>query len=132
MNFNKKMTVLKENIRIVKQKDFNELMRLKKVIDYLNNHICRGEVTIIDKDNNLVIQTHYEYFRVCLTEQWMMIKRYDIENECEIEKEYTNLEMAYISEYNMIENGVQFIGELDGGYKLSMLCVVKEKMKLNN
>ncbi|MSU01397.1 hypothetical protein [Tissierella pigra] len=115
----------KEDFEIVKNKNISKLIKLDKMLKKINNTVCRGEVNIIDKDRNLLAQTHYEYFKIAILEDMVLLTRYN--NEIEIEtKDTTRIHTNNITRYRIDTTSLTLEGDLNDNTIVNILIVVKD------
>lgn len=115
----------KEDMEIIKNKDINKILQLDKILKRIKNSICRGEVNIIGKDNNILSQTHYEYFSIFIDSEKIFIERYNCEKEMGT-LDRTNVDATIITKYEVNPESLTLEGELSKDIKINILIVLKE------
>ncbi|MCY6372449.1 hypothetical protein [Clostridium ganghwense] len=122
-------TSFKEDIKLINKIDIEKLKQLKDIIDKSQKYICRGEVNIISNNNEVLVQTHYEYFNIYFSEKTIMITRCNPEKEIDT-LDHTNISVDKITDYEINSTSLTLNGELDENFKIQILIVFKNKKQL--
>lgn len=116
----------KEDLEIVMKKDISKLVKLSDIIKKNENRVYRGEINILDNENNILSQTHYEFFTLILSEKLIMIERYSNENNATT-LDYTNVSVDKITDYKISSTSFKLEGQLSENIKISILAVFLDR-----
>ncbi|EDS77325.1 hypothetical protein CBC_A0790 [Clostridium botulinum C str. Eklund] len=118
---------LKKDLEIARRKDIKKLMELSKIIKNNDKRLYKGEVNILDDKNNVLIQTHYECFKLIINE--LSIRIQPCKNKEDIGYiEYTQIkDTNKITDYKIDSTSIQLFGELSENVKVSILAVFIDK-----
>jgi len=65
----------REDMQIVKKINIDKLVKLSGAIKKLEKCACKGEVSITDNQNNVIVQTHYERFIMAFSQDIIYIQK---------------------------------------------------------
>lgn len=116
----------KKDLEIAKRKDINKLIKLYDVLRKNEKRVYRGEVNVIDSKNNILSQTHYEFFTLILSKNLIVIQRYNNKGSIE-ELDYTNVNADKITDYKITSTSLTLIGEFSQNVKIKILAVFLDK-----
>lgn len=119
----------KEDLEIIRSGRVKEIVELEKALKKLGNCMCRGEVNLVDKKTNKpIIQTHYEYFTIIITEGLVKLTNCNTINGNET-LDYTMLNNIVLTSYSVSDTNIILECDLSEIYKINILVVFKDKIK---
>lgn len=121
----------KKEVDILNKYNIERLKKLDTALKKLQNHSCRGEISIIDvsdTSNKPIVQTHYEYFIMRMTPELLLIERNNGVNSMG-SLEYTMVDNSKITDYKVNKTSIIINGELDGNYRIQIMAVFKNPLE---
>ncbi|KEH89610.1 hypothetical protein Z965_02385 [Clostridium novyi A str. BKT29909] len=113
----------KKDLEIARRKDIKKLMELSKIIKNNDKRLYRGEINILDNNDNVLIQTHYECFKLIINELFIRIQPCNGKEDIGY-IEYTEIkDVNKITDYKIDSTSIQLFGELSENVKVSILAV---------
>lgn len=114
----------KEDLNRIYKGDFTRLIKLKEMIDRLQGNICRGEVNILDENNQLLVQMHYEYFTIYFTPEIVKLDRRNGKSDA-ITLDYTSISTDRIERYEIKSTTLTLYGKLSENINIKILAVLE-------
>lgn len=116
-----------EDLEIVRNNRAKDLVKLEQAMKKISSHVCRGEVSLVDKRNKVpILQTHYEYFKVIIVDGFVKLDRCNLKGEEFLD--YTMINNVKITRYLASETNMVLEGDLNENLKLHILIVFKDKI----
>lgn len=115
----------REDMEIIANGNINKIVQLDKMLKKIKNGLCGGEINILDKERNVLVQTHYEYFTMFIHLNKIIIGRYNRADSIET-LDYTNIDGSKITKYEVNNETLSLEGELDSNTIINILAVFKE------
>lgn len=116
----------KEYIKVINEIDIRKLKELKKTIEKTTEYQCKGEVNILNNNNEILVQTHYEYFDIYFADPFIIMNRYNPTNGMAT-LDYVHISIDKISDYEIEDTSLKLNGKLDENTKIQISIVFKDK-----
>jgi hypothetical protein len=121
----------KDYIKAINEIDVRKLQELKETIEKTTEYQCKGEVNILNSANEILVQTHYEYFDIYFADPFIIMNRYNPKTGMAT-LDYVHISIDKITDYNIEENSLILNGKLDENTSIQVSIVFKEKKIKNN
>ncbi|GAA0177037.1 hypothetical protein SH2C18_03350 [Clostridium sediminicola] len=116
----------KEYIKAINEIDLKKLKELKRTIEKTTEYQCKGEINILNNNDEVLIQTHYEYFDIYFSDPFIMMNRYNPTNGMAT-LDYVHISIDKISDYVIEDNSLMLNGKLDQNTKMQISIIFKDK-----
>ncbi|SHH44233.1 hypothetical protein [Clostridium grantii] len=120
----------KDYIKVINEIDVKKLQQLKETIEKTTEYQCKGEVNILNSNNEVLVQTHYEYFDIYFADPFIIMNRYNPKTGMAT-LDYVHISIDKISDYKIEDNSLTLKGKLDENTNIKVVIVFKEK-KIKN